>query len=90
MKAKKRFIIFLVIPFLLIAFTYFYFYEIKGLGDSNPKFTKIEKEKIAKLEKVLQKANSRYNFNGCVLIATNNKIIINKCYGTADFEKKIL
>ncbi len=88
MTAKKRFIIFLVIPFLLIAFTYFYFYEIKGLGDSNPKFTKIEKEKIAKLEKVLQKANSRYNFNGCVLIVTNNKIIINKCCGTADFEEK--
>ena len=88
MTAKKRFIIFLVIPFLLIASICFYFYEIKGLGDSNPKFTKIEKEKIAKLEKVLKKANGKYYFNGCVLVATNNKIIIDKCYGTADFEKK--
>ena len=88
MTAKKRFIIFLVIPFLLIVSICFYFYEIKGVGNSNSKFTKIEKEKIVKLKKILQKANSRYYFNGCVLVAMNNKIIIDKCYGTADFEKK--
>jgi CubicO group peptidase (beta-lactamase class C family) len=45
--------------------------------------------KIKEIDKFLQDSVPSHSFNGCVLIARNGKILLNKAYGMADFKNKI-
>lgn len=88
MLAKKQLRTFLFILFLQIIFVFNYSCKLSDLWFHRSSFTEKEKRQIAEIEKVMKNANSKYHFNGSVLIGIKDKIIFNRCYGLANFDKK--
>ncbi|MEA3500434.1 MAG: serine hydrolase domain-containing protein [Candidatus Marinimicrobia bacterium] len=88
MIAKKRLRTRLSILFLQFIFVFIYSCKLSDLWFSDIKFTQKEKRQIVELEKVMKNANSKYNFNGSVLVGIKDKIIFNQCYGFANFDEK--
>ena len=95
----KRFILLFFSAAIIISISIFFFQSIKdSKTDKSKKIVSLKKNTpLQKVRKVVDSNDApaiddylkSLNFNGTALVVKNNKILINKGYGYADFVKKL-